>query len=138
MSSSWLTQCAEAGRDLSRGFLHLLYPACCHFCGCSLPDARPFCAACRAAFLADPSPSCPRCAATVGPFTVSDGRCFHCRDEAFTFDAALRLGVYDGLLREAVLRMKNHAGESLAELLGELWADHAGASLRAVEADVLV
>ena len=138
MSPAWLTHCAEAGCELGRGLLHLLYPACCHFCGCSIPDAGPFCAACRAAFLADPSPACPRCGATVGPFAVIDGRCTHCRDEAFAFEAVVRVGPYEGLLREAVLRMKNHTGESLAELFGELWANHAGSALHAVGADALV
>jgi ComF family protein len=98
----------------------------------------PFCDACRGAFLSDATPACPRCAATVGPFAVIDGRCAHCRDESLRFDAALRLGPYEGLLREAVLRMKYHTGEGLGELLGELWADHAVPALRALAADVIV
>jgi ComF family protein len=69
---------------------------------------------------------------------VSDARCSRCRDEPFRFDAAVRLGPYDGLLRDAVLRMKYHTGEGLAELLGELWADHDGAALRALGADLVV
>ncbi|HVS36867.1 MAG TPA: ComF family protein [Gemmataceae bacterium] len=138
MSSSWLTRCTDAGRELGRGLLHLIYPPCCHLCGRSLPGVAPFCDGCRAAFLADATPACPSCAAAVGPFAVIDGRCIHCRDETFAFEAALRLGPYEGHLREAVLRMKNHSGEILAELLGELWAEHAGVALRAVGADVLV
>ena len=138
MSASWLTHCAEASRDLGRGLLHLLYPACCHFCGSPLPAVAPFCASCQAAFLSDSTPSCPRCAASVGPFAVIDGRCVHCRDEALAFDAASRLGSYDGRLRDAVLRIKSHSGETLAELMGELWADHAALALRALAADVLV
>jgi len=138
MSPSWLTRCAETGRELGRGLLHLLYPALCHFCGRSIPDDGPFCDACRSAFVADPSPACPRCAATVGPYAVIDGRCTHCRDETLPFAAAVRLGPYDGPLREAVLRIKHHSGEGLAELLGELWADHAGPSLRALGAEALV
>jgi len=69
---------------------------------------------------------------------VIDGRCIHCRDEAFSFDAAVRLGPYDGLLREAVLRMKNHSGEGMAEMFGELWADHVGSAFRALGVDALV
>ena len=61
----------------------------------------------------------------MGPFAVIDGRCAHCREESFSFDAAMRLASYDGPLREAVLRMKNHSGEGMAELFGELWADRA-------------
>lgn len=137
MSPPWLMRCADAGRELGRGLLHLLYPALCHFCGRSVASG-PFCDGCRAALFTDPLPFCPRCAATVGPFAVNDGRCTHCRDEALPFDAALRLGPYEGLLREAVLRMKHHSGEGLAELLGELWADQAGPAFRGVAADAVV
>ena len=138
MSTPWLTRCAEAGRELGRGLMHLLYPPCCHFCGRSLPGAAPFCDACRSAFVGDSTPACPHCAATVGPFAVIGGRCVHCRGETFRFDAVVRLGPYEGHLREAVLRMKNHSGEVLAELLGEMWADHAGPALRALGADAAV
>jgi ComF family protein len=137
MPASWLVRCAEIGRELGRGLLHLAYPACCQLCGRPAPQSAPFCDACRAAFLADAPPACPHCAAEVGPFAVIDGRCVRCRGEPFRFDAALRLGPYDGPLREAVLRMKHHAGEGLAELLGQLWADHAGADFRAAGADVI-
>jgi ComF family protein len=51
------------------------------------------------------------------------GGCVRCRDESFAFDAVLRLGPYDGVLRDAVLRLKHHSGEGLAELLGKLWLD---------------
>jgi ComF family protein len=138
MHPSWLLHCAETGRQLGRGLLHLLYPVCCHFCGRSLTADGPFCDACRTAFVDDPSPVCPRCAFTVGPFAVIDGRCTHCREEAFSFNAAMRLGPYGGLLRDAVLRLKNHSGEGMAELFGELWADHAGATFRALGVDALV
>jgi ComF family protein len=139
MSTPWLERVAAAGRELGRGLLHLLYPACCHVCGRPLPQsAAHFCDACRTALLADPLPACPRCAHTVGPFAVLDGRCAACRDERFAFDAALRLGPYDGALREAVLRLKHHSGEGLAELLGELWADHAGPRFQELNADIII
>lgn len=46
--------------------------------------------------------------------------CPFCRDKHFRFDRALSLGVYEGLLREAVLRMKQSRGESLALAVGSL------------------
>ena len=137
MASSWLHTYAGTGRQFGRGLLHLLYPACCHFCGQSLTADGPFCDACQNALFTDPSPICPRCAATVGPFAVIDGRCTHCRDESFSFDAAMRLGSYEGFLREAVLRMKNHSGEGLAELFGELWAERAKSAFHALGIDAL-
>src|SRR4051794_33072351 len=99
---------ADLGRDLTRGLLHLLYPPLCRLGNCPLPDggAR-FCGACRAALTADPRPACPRCAADVGPYALLAGGCSRCRDTRLRFDAALRLGPYDGTLSDAVLRMKH-------------------------------
>jgi ComF family protein len=138
MPSPWLRRCTELGREFGRGLLHLLYPACCHFCGRSLEADNPFCDSCQNALFTDLSPACPRCAVTVGPFAVIDGRCAHCREESFSFDAAMRLATYDGQLREAVLRMKNHSGEGMAELFGELWADRAKSTFLALGIDALV
>jgi ComF family protein len=67
-----------------------------------------------------------------------DGRCVACREEPFGFEEALRLGPYDGVLREAILRLKWHTGEGLAELLGEVWAERDAARFRAVGAEVVV
>src|SRR5205085_1670837 len=58
--------------------------------------------------------------------------------EHFAFESVLRLGPYDGVLRDLVLRLKHHSGEGLAELVGALWAQQAEARFRALAADVLV
>src|SRR5438874_13685940 len=101
-----------AGRTLAQGLLQLLYPGACWTCGRPLPPEQAhFCASCRAALTADPYPTCPRCAATVGPFVHLEGGCTHCRSSSFAFERVLRLGPYDGLLRDAILRMKHAAGE---------------------------
>jgi predicted amidophosphoribosyltransferase len=135
----WLDRLLGAGRELRQGVLHLLYPGCCLLCGEPLPAAPAhFCGRCRDAVLADPSPSCPRCAATVGPFAVADGRCGSCRHEALPYEQAVRLGPYDGRLREAVLRLKHQAGEGLAEVLGEHWAGQAADRFHALAVDALV
>jgi ComF family protein len=126
-------------RGLCGGLLHLLYPGACHACATALPPgAGPFCAGCRKALTVDPYPQCPRCAASVGPFAhVADG-CPRCRGTPFTFERAVRLGPYEGRLREVILRMKHASGEALAELVGRLWAECAEARLRALGADVVV
>ncbi|MCC6418403.1 MAG: ComF family protein [Gemmataceae bacterium] len=136
---TWLAALAAAGRVLLQGFGLLLYPNACRACTAALaPDAGAFCPACRGALLADTAWACPRCAATVGPYAhVADG-CPACRDEHFAFDRALRLGVYAGLVRDVVLRLKHYSGEPLAEAVGDLWAAHAAAALRALRADVVV
>src|SRR5262245_29943533 len=130
---------AGFGRRLLRGLVDLLYPPSCLICLSPMPpDQDHFCDPCREALTNDPHSTCPRCAATVGPFSHMESGCKACRDERFAFDRVIRLGVYDGILRDAVLKMKHHTGEGLAECLGELWVAHAEARLRDAHADVIV
>src|SRR5262249_37847737 len=128
-------------RELGAGLLRLLYPGMCSVCGVPLPPEQDrFCTPCRTALTNDPYSTCPRCAATVGPFavaTLNDG-CTRCRDLSFRFERVLRLGPYDGLLRDVILRLKHLSGDGLAELLGELWAEQAEAALREAHAHVVV
>jgi ComF family protein len=126
-------------RTLAQGFLQLIYPAACWACGQGLPtEQAAFCPACRLALTGDCSPTCPRCASTVGLFANVDQGCLKCRGESFAFEGALRLGPYEGLLREVVLRLKQASGEGLAEAVGALWAEHAELRLKEVGPDVIV
>ena len=135
MASSWLSRL----QDLGRGLLQLVYPGVCHVCAASLSaDGHSLCEPCRTAVFTDPSPSCARCAATVGPHAHADGRCPLCRNQSFPFERVFRLGPYEGRLRDVVLHLKHHSGEGLAELLGELWADQARAAFQAAQADFVV
>lgn len=121
--TSWLTTAYSAGRSLAQGVFHLVYPNICWTCRQPVPiDSPPFCESCRTSLLVDPHASCPRCAASVGPFVDLTDGCTHCRDQSFAFDQVVRMGPYDGLLREVVLRLKNLHGDGLAEAIGELWA----------------
>jgi ComF family protein len=127
--------------ELGRGFVRLLYPGICTVCHSPLPpEQERFCTACREALTRDPFPSCPRCAATIGPFsaaTPKDG-CSRCSKHAFRFERAVRLGPYEGLLRDVVVRLKHLNADGLAELVGELWAEHSDVKLREARADVVV
>jgi ComF family protein len=99
----------------------LIFPLTCFVCSApidSQPDSHAVCPACRTLVLDDPLESCPRCAGTVGPFSVTENGCAKCGDNAFKFDRAFRLGPYDGLLKDVILRMKVAAGEPLAETVG--------------------
>jgi ComF family protein len=126
-------------RTILHGLLHLLYPGACHVCDVPLPPgAGPFCDPCRKALTVDPWPQCPRCAGNVGPFAAVTLNCPHCRSDSFPFDRVIRLGPYDGRLREVILRMKHSTGEALAELVGELWASCAEARLREMGAQLVV
>jgi ComF family protein len=50
----------------------------------------------------------------------------------------VRVGPYNGLLRQLILRLKRAAGEGLAEQLGSLWAECAGARLSETGAEAVV
>ncbi len=135
----WLSGLTALGRDLARGAAQLLYPGLCHLCGRPLPPGTDhFCPACRTELTTDRHLRCPRCAAPVGPFVPCDDGCTGCRKRGLAFERAACLGPYEGALRAAVLRLKRRSGEGLAELLGELWADHAGERLRGLGAEAAV
>src|SRR5262249_41701169 len=106
----------NVGRLLGRGLVQLVYPNVCWICAAALHErAGGFCDSCRRTLVHEPFAKCPRCAGTVGPYVdVADG-CVNCRGENFAFDAVVRLGPYEGLLRETILRLKNLHGEGLAE-----------------------
>lgn len=125
--------------DLARGFRELAYPSICASCATAVPgNVGFFCLACVAALTTDPHKTCPRCCSEIGEFTQIDKGCPRCRDERFHFERSFRLGPYEGSLRDAILRMKNPAGEMLAECLGQLWSNIAEARLREVGADVVI
>lgn len=111
-------------RLLFDGLLHLVYPATCFGCAHILPaDTRDFCAGCRSDLLSDRLRACTRCGHTIGPFTTSGGECPNCRKVSLPFASVIRLGPYDGVRRELILRMKHAAGEMVAEAVGELFAN---------------
>lgn len=117
--------------DIGRGMMQLVYPAACAVCDVLL-EAGELCQSCRDAVTVDPFPTCPNCASTVGPNLGEISDCPRCRNESFAFDAAIRGGPYDGVRRDAVLRMKRD--EALAEILGEIFAER----LRTARADAVI
>jgi ComF family protein len=128
-------------RTLLRGTDELIFPPRCLSCGGldSLNiDAESICTDCCRKLLHDPHESCPRCCGTVGPHTDTSDGCPRCRAESLAFDSAFRLGPYEGDLKQVVLMMKHRAGESLAESLGRVWADHSRERFLAINATVIV
>src|SRR4051794_12571750 len=116
MSSWW--------KVLFRGLAELLSPGCCHLCGQHIPQLEQvFCPSCRQELLADSFHTCPQCAASVGPYTDVSKGCVICRKEKFPFKQALRLGPYQGALRDLVLKMKRPSWEFLALLITRLWLE---------------
>ncbi len=126
-------------RTVLDGILQLFYPGACWVCSKTAPPRTPLvCDECARSLTHDPHPTCPRCSSSVGPFIVLDQGCPACRNESFAFDRALRMGPYEGALRDAVLRMKNAGGEEFAEVLGTLWARQLVARLAPPAIDVVI
>ncbi len=75
---------------------------------------------------------CWRCAGSIGPFESDGDGCASCRSSKLSWDRSLRLGRYEGILKDAVIDLKfrkwrrtgtelGHAsGEVLARLIDEL------------------
>lgn len=123
---------------LKTGLLELLYPNTCWVCGRFLADGQAsVCVACEHLLTTDSAPTCRRCSSSIGPF-VNDEDCARCRGQHFAFDAAIRLGPYEGLLREVILRLKNSREENLAEVIGTMWARHVAPRLSDLHAQVVV
>lgn len=121
-------------RSVAHALADLVLPPRCLVCHQPPGNRDWVCEACAAALFHDPSANCPACAATVGPYAT----CAECVRHPHAFDAALRLGVYDGRLGEAILRIKHAVNEGLADRLGRRWAELHQDRLAALRADVVV
>lgn len=124
--------------------VELIYPPACTSCGIELEDdnrravRRFFCDECFESLEILHEPMCLRCA---GPLPLlsqpaehsahhgskADG-CYRCRGRKLWFDETVTAGLYEGLIRELVLRMKQSTGDQLSiamgRLLGELRHEH--------------
>lgn len=120
------------------GWRRTLFPRVCLVCDTLDDTDDPICTKCKEALGNDNHFTCPRCGASVGQFEELRDGCSHCRGKAFHFDEAIRLGLYDGLLRNAILRMKLASGESLAETMGCQFAAWRVERFVAWRAEVLV
>lgn len=113
----------------SRALLGLLAPRRCLACTEPLDAARArrLCDAClesidRLSF--EGLPCCPSCGLPTGPAELHAvaTRCGECVARAPVFEAARSFGLYDGALRDAILRLKFAGQPALAGPLGALLA----------------
>lgn len=121
--------------DLVRGLLNLIYPPICAACA-RISATAGLCDECAHELRTDPYPTCPRCGSTVGPNVGAIVDCPRCRHEGFVFAGVFRLGPYDGIRRDLVLRMKHD--ETMAERVGAVFADGMGKRLKNVGANAVV
>ncbi|MGE3316170.1 MAG: ComF family protein [Planctomycetaceae bacterium] len=122
------TQAAGGTRELARSASEFLrsswrfvFPDDCPRCGREHTETnRPFrngpalCGNCEAEVAPAIGPPCKRCGAPVGPHVDSSHGCVHCRGDRFRFETVIRLGIYDGALRDVCRLGKLSEGQSLA------------------------
>ncbi len=124
------------GRD---GVVDWIYPPRCSLCRHPWSNHRdPCCPSCRELLRDQSAQSCPRCASDQ-PSTAGDKPdCPSCIGESFSFERILRMGAYEGALREVVLMMKQPRHENLAFHMGRLWWQDQIARGQAPEVDVII
>ncbi len=133
--SRWLVRKSVARSRSWRGLWQagtdLMLPAICPGCQLHELDVRriPLCAVCTAALVQPVDWLCRRCGAFSHPYAQQDGKCGHCRHLRHAFQAAVALGLYEGELRRAIVRMKRSTEQSLTYGIGQLLADRATALL---------
>jgi ComF family protein len=119
----------------------LLYPPRCAACGddCTATPGQPLlCASCAAELSPSGHPACKRCAMPCSANDAAGSDCYECRGRKLLFEEARTLGVYDGPLRSAVLKIKHYHHEPLAAALGSRLADRIGQEPFAAGCDLVV
>jgi ComF family protein len=129
-------------RDFARGVVDLIFPNSCLICDCPATDDDHFrhglCSSCYGAVTGQRLNVCLRCGQNVGPHSSDLEGCVVCRKVTYAFSSVVRLGRYDGRLREAVLRIKTSFGESLAERLGQVFVECRKDRLSSLRSDLVV
>lgn len=134
--TSWWARLLAQPLQALRG---VIYPPLCLVCDADLDhtDER-FCTACLAEMIRVDEPACPQCASRVGPYVNTSKGCLACRRQHHRFDAAVRLGTYEGKLRETCLSFKSVHNELLGPALTRLFLRYQGDFIRSVRADIVV
>lgn len=104
----------------------LLFPPRCASCWqeCSSRDGSPLlCETCLAELESSSQMVCSRCAMPCSAADAAGTDCYDCRGRRLLYEEVRALGVYQGPLRDAVLRIKHYHHEPLAAALGQLLAE---------------
>ncbi len=120
-----IRRCVTAVSGSAAAIANLIFPPTCQLCWRDIDGHGEVhvCAACRAE-LRNRKPVCSHCAMPLPKFASSVAEsCPACRNERFCFASVQAMGLYDGLLRDGVLRMKKGHEEALTLTMGRLLAE---------------
>jgi hypothetical protein len=154
--------CVESGMTqaatLRRATVDLLFPRSCVSCQAEMSEGHrlgsdlPLCEACLDQMELCSGPACRQCGAPVPNFgerhvgenspaelmdTEKNRDCSRCRGRKLWFDETIAAGLYEGRLRELLLRMKQADGDPLSLAVGRLIWKLCGRRLAALEAHVV-
>src|SRR5688572_18364202 len=93
---------------LFRTLLNLFFPRACAVCGENVPskNAFPLCGPCWDAVPRSMGSICDVCGV---PLSDAGPLCGACRSVSRRFDRCRSVGIYDGVLKECLLKLKYHA-----------------------------
>lgn len=128
-----------------RSAWRFVYPDECARCGLehhdtnrSFRDGPMLCEECEAVVAPAIGPPCERCGAPVGPYVDSSKGCVYCRRDRFRFDKVIRLGVYNGALRDACRQGKLAEGQPLAAAAANLLWHRERIAFESLQADLVL
>ncbi len=85
-----------------------------------------------------PQESCERCGAILGPYVSTKSGCVHCRDKPLKFDSVTCLGMYNEVLREAILSAKYSPSAVGMQGLSQLLIESRLDSIKAFDPDAVI
>lgn len=122
--------------------IDFIYPRCCCWCRCLLPDQTSrqdrFCLACMRIVAPEITDRCQRCSAPVGPHLETSRGCLHCKRQTRRYRDAISLGPYADELRHACLICKRSRHSTLASALSDLLCSRHGDLMRNWKCDVVM
>jgi predicted amidophosphoribosyltransferase len=135
----------SASEFLLQSSWRFIYQDGCPRCGFEHPEAKhsfvdgpALCESCAAEVAPTIGPPCDRCGAPVGPYVDSSNGCTYCRGERFHFEKVIRLGVYDGGLREVCLQGKTASGQAIVSAATMLLWSRELSAFSNLKADVVL
>lgn len=122
-----------------KSFLDILYPRSCIGCGITSPEAfRYVCWDCWSDAVRVEPPFCDRCGDPVAGAVDHDYTCFSCSAEPPSFDVARSVARYDGVVGEALRKLKYEKALWVAPDMAELLHRCLSAEFSGVEFDLVV
>ena len=118
---AWARQSLQNSR---LALTNLLFPPKCLNCDLELPETTDHPLLCQECMLAvtNREARCAHCASPLPKGPCTGASCPRCRSRNYRFDAAIAVGLYEGTMKQLVLRMKRAHYEPLAISLGTLVA----------------